>query len=80
MIEQNTFYVCDPERAVNCSKIGCQKMNLCSTTTNIEDALLIGGEPVADIMFMLDNVVLFEEDPDLEELISSTDEIFAVRK
>ena len=80
MIEQDTFYVCDPERAVNCSKIGCKKMNLCNTTTDVDDALLVGGEPVADILFMLDNVNLFEEDPDLEELVSSTDKTLAVRR
>ena len=80
MIEQKTFYICDPERAVTCSKTGCQKMHLCNTTTEIDEALIVGGEPLADISFMTDTVEMFEEDPVLRILHSIEGELFAVRR
>lgn len=80
MIEQKTFWVCDPERAVNCNRTGCEKFHLCNTTTDIDEALLVGGEPLADISFMSDTVQMFEEDPVLRMLHSTTGELFAMRR
>ena len=80
MIEQKTFWVCDPERAVNCNRTGCEKFHLCNTTTDVDEALLVGGEPLADISFMSEIFEEMTETGSIRALHSTTGELIAIRR
>lgn len=79
MIEQKTFYVCDPERAVYCkgTKRGCHP---CSTTTDADCAVLVGGEPLADISFMSEIFEEMTETGSIRAFHSANGELIAMRR
>lgn len=80
MIEQKTFYVCDPERAVNCNRTGCEKFHSCNTTGDVDKALLVGGEPLADISFMSEIFEEMTETGSIRAFHSANGELIAMRR